>query len=71
MTTNNLAVCKKGLKTCVKPVRIFYNKIGAETEEQFEQLRKLGCDFIQGYLISKPITHKELEIFLEENKGLS
>lgn len=44
---------------------------GAETEEQFEQLRKLGCDFIQGYLISKPITHKELVIFLEENKGLS
>jgi EAL domain-containing protein (putative c-di-GMP-specific phosphodiesterase class I) len=40
---------------------------GAETEEQFEQLRKLGCDFIQGYLISKPITHKELAVFLQKH----
>jgi EAL domain-containing protein (putative c-di-GMP-specific phosphodiesterase class I) len=40
---------------------------GAETEEQFEQLRKLGCDFIQGYLISKPITHEELAIFLQKH----
>lgn len=43
---------------------------GAETEEQFEQLRTLGCDLIQGYLISKPITHNELAIFLEENAKL-
>lgn len=42
---------------------------GAETEEQFEQLRKLGCDFIQGYLISKPITHEELAIFLQKNRS--
>jgi len=40
---------------------------GAETQEQFEQLRKLGCDFIQGYLISKPIIHEDLVIFLQEN----
>jgi diguanylate cyclase (GGDEF)-like protein len=43
---------------------------GAETEEQFEQLRKLGCDFIQGYVISKPIIHEELAIFLQKNKSI-
>ncbi len=43
---------------------------GAETEEQFEQLRKLGCDFIQGYFISKPITHKDLAIFLEQQRPI-
>jgi diguanylate cyclase (GGDEF)-like protein len=43
---------------------------GAETEEQFEQLRKLGCDFIQGYLISKPIIHEELAIFLQKNRSI-
>jgi diguanylate cyclase (GGDEF)-like protein len=43
---------------------------GAETEEQFEQLRKLGCDFIQGYLISKPIIHEDLAIFLRNNRNI-
>lgn len=38
---------------------------GAETEEQFEELRALGCDYIQGYLISKPISHNDLATFLE------
>lgn len=39
---------------------------GAETEEQFAQLKALGCDFIQGFLISKPIPHEELVVFLKE-----
>ncbi|MFC4700951.1 putative bifunctional diguanylate cyclase/phosphodiesterase [Glaciecola siphonariae] len=37
---------------------------GAETEEHFEQLRILGCDYIQGYLISRPIGHDDLVVFL-------
>lgn len=32
---------------------------GVETEEQFELLRQLNCDGIQGYLISKPIPIEE------------
>ncbi|MBO4395636.1 MAG: GGDEF domain-containing protein [Eubacterium sp.] len=32
---------------------------GVETEEQLELLRKLGVDFVQGYLFSKPIPEKE------------
>ena len=37
---------------------------GAETEAQFETLRDLGCDYIQGFLISEPVLHAELVIFL-------
>ena len=29
---------------------------GVETLQQFEILRNLGCDYVQGYLISKPIS---------------
>ena len=34
---------------------------GVETQEQKDWLQKEGCDFLQGYLISKPITANELE----------
>ena len=41
---------------------------GAETEAQFEMLERLGCDYIQGYLISKPIPHIALVDFLQETR---
>lgn len=34
---------------------------GVETEEQLQLLRKFGCDYIQGYLISRPIPEQEFE----------
>jgi diguanylate cyclase (GGDEF)-like protein len=33
---------------------------GIETEEQFECLKRLGCDQVQGYLIGKPMAADEL-----------
>ncbi|WP_449444126.1 EAL domain-containing protein [Ureibacillus acetophenoni] len=35
---------------------------GVETEEQKQLLKKLGCDYIQGYLISKPVSGKEIKV---------
>lgn len=34
---------------------------GVETEEQFEGLKEMGCDYYQGYLFSKPISVEEFE----------
>lgn len=34
---------------------------GVETQEQKDWLIREGCDYLQGYLISKPISSKELE----------
>ncbi|MCC7077830.1 MAG: EAL domain-containing protein [Acidimicrobiia bacterium] len=34
---------------------------GVETDSQLAELRKLGCDFAQGYLISMPLEPAELE----------
>lgn len=38
---------------------------GVETEEQFELLKELGCDYIQGFLLSEPLEETKLEKLLE------
>lgn len=38
---------------------------GVETEEQYLELKKLGCAIIQGYYFSKPVPADEFEVFFE------
>ena len=38
---------------------------GVETAEQWQYLRSLGCDFVQGYYFGKPMPRDEFEAFLE------
>lgn len=38
---------------------------GVETEEQMDVLRKLHCDIIQGYVISKPLPALDVETFFK------
>ncbi len=39
---------------------------GVETEEQLEFLRREGCDFLQGFYFSRPVTGPALERLLRE-----
>jgi diguanylate cyclase (GGDEF)-like protein/PAS domain S-box-containing protein len=39
---------------------------GVETEEQFQYLYDLHCDYIQGYFISPPVPVNEIEIILKK-----
>ena len=39
---------------------------GVETVEQFRMLQRLGCDEIQGFLVSKPVPPSDLERVLDE-----
>ena len=39
---------------------------GVETQGAFDLLGHLGCDIIQGYLISKPVPHNEFENLLQK-----
>ncbi len=39
---------------------------GVETQEQLDLLRQLGCDFIQGYLLSQPLPLQRLNQFLRD-----
>ncbi len=39
---------------------------GVETEEQYLTLKEMGCDIIQGYYFSKPVSEDQFENFLVE-----
>ena len=40
---------------------------GCETERHLNFLRKLGCEFAQGYFFSKPLDHESATAFLESS----
>ncbi|MCW8309568.1 EAL domain-containing protein [Acidiphilium sp. PA] len=37
---------------------------GVETDRQLQYVRDLGCDFVQGYLIARPMDGKDILTFL-------
>jgi EAL domain-containing protein (putative c-di-GMP-specific phosphodiesterase class I) len=43
---------------------------GVETEAQLDYLRLHGCDEIQGYIISRPVTAQEFEVLLRRDRWL-
>lgn len=43
---------------------------GVETREEFEMLKKLGCDMVQGYLMAPPMEIQEATSWLKESLGL-
>ncbi|MCR4632078.1 MAG: EAL domain-containing protein [Treponema sp.] len=40
---------------------------GAESIEQYKTLKSLGCDFIQGFYFSKPLSSKNYESYLKKS----
>ncbi len=41
---------------------------GVETEEQLDLLKKMGCDYMQGFLYSKPIKAEKMLHFIQEKE---
>ena len=39
---------------------------GVETPEQFKMLKSLGCDFIQGFYFSKPLSVRDFENYIKK-----
>lgn len=43
---------------------------GVETAEQFELIKELGCEVVQGYYYAKPIPLEEYRIFIKTNTSI-
>lgn len=43
---------------------------GVDSHEQLEFLKALSCDYIQGYLFSKPLTVEDFELFIVEKPSV-
>ena len=43
---------------------------GVETLGQLDSMRELNCDYLQGYLVSRPLSAQQFFDIYEENKGL-
>lgn len=61
----------KGEKIIVSAIRLAQSldigvtAEGVETKEQYEFLKELNCDMIQGYYFAKPMPAEEFEQMLE------
>lgn len=42
---------------------------GVETVAQYDALREMGCDQLQGYLMSKPVSSDEFAALLQQGNG--
>lgn len=51
----------------VKKMGIKVTQEGVETREDFERLRNMGCDIIQGYYFSKPMKYVDYCEFVRKN----
>lgn len=39
---------------------------GVETQEQYDDLKTLDCDYAQGYLLGKPMPFEEMEVYFQK-----
>ena len=65
MKDDKAKVILKQIVTMIKELGMLVIAEGVETKEQVDLVKKLGCDFIQGYYYSYPLTAKDFIIFMQ------
>ena len=64
------AVIVSSIISLAHSLRLFVVAEGVETNDQLCFLQVNGCDEIQGYLFSRPVSHADFTILLEQEKSL-
>jgi EAL domain-containing protein (putative c-di-GMP-specific phosphodiesterase class I) len=67
--------CSKAQQAITKAIVVLCNSLelnvvaeGAENEVQLDLLRELGCDYVQGYYVSKPLDKASMEELLRSQQ---
>ncbi|HAU0936169.1 TPA: EAL domain-containing protein, partial [Legionella pneumophila] len=66
LTNKNAAMITKTIILLAKGLGIKSLAEGVETKEQFDILKQLGCDEIQGYYFSEPLPVEKIALFLQD-----
>ena len=65
MTDTTTRVITESIIHMVKALKFESIAEGVEDEEQYRYLKEIGCDVIQGYLFSKPLSPIQMETMLK------
>lgn len=68
-TDRNNEAISRAIITLAHSLRLTVIAEGVESEEQLELLRALGCDEVQGYLVSRPVSAEGLMRLLADDAG--
>jgi len=67
MTTDNDNAIVRTISTLARNLGMEVIAEGIETEEQYQQLKMLGCEYGQGYLFSCPVDSREVPRLLSQD----
>jgi len=67
LTTDNDNAIVRTISTLARNLGMEVIAEGIETEEQFQQLKMLGCEYGQGYLFSRPVANEGVEHLLSQD----
>jgi len=68
LTDSSTRVITESIVNMVKALKFESIAEGVEDEEQYRYLKSIGCDVIQGYLFSRPLSSVQMEGVLKEGK---
>jgi EAL domain-containing protein (putative c-di-GMP-specific phosphodiesterase class I) len=66
LTTDNDNAIVRTISTLARNLGMEVIAEGIETEEQYQQLKMLGCEYGQGYLFSRPVDKDQVPHLLTE-----
>ena len=69
LTTDNDNAIVRTISTLARNLGMQVIAEGIETEEQYQQLKRLGCEFGQGYLFSRPVNSDGVVHLLAQDAG--
>jgi EAL domain-containing protein (putative c-di-GMP-specific phosphodiesterase class I) len=67
LTTDNDNAIVRTISTLARNLGMEVIAEGIETEEQYQQLKMLGCEYGQGYLFSRPVDNDAVQHLLSQD----